>query len=63
MLSNDCVKDTFKQFFYYSGLGTMRTQINDEEHVAMATFGHECKVQQRLTNNLSKLTHIFGKCV
>jgi len=39
----------------------MQTRTRTEEHVALVTFGHECKVQQRLTNNFSKLRHTFGK--
>jgi len=39
----------------------MQMRIQGEEYVALATFGHECKVQQRLTNDFSKLRQIFGK--
>ena len=31
------------------------------EHVALVTFGHETKVQQRLTNDYKKIRQLVGK--
>ncbi|XP_052809721.1 uncharacterized protein LOC128238157 isoform X2 [Mya arenaria] len=46
---------------YISGLEFFATQGIDEEHVALVTFGHETKVQQRLTNKYRSLKTAFSQ--
>ncbi|KAL4231132.1 hypothetical protein ACF0H5_008715 [Mactra antiquata] len=56
--------DQVQQFFneYISGLETTVQQVGlSPEHVALVTFGHETKVQKRLTNEFSELRECFGK--
>ncbi|XP_052811367.1 uncharacterized protein LOC128239005 isoform X2 [Mya arenaria] len=46
---------------YLSGLEVLSSQGLDVEHVALVTFGHETKVQQRLTNTYRSLKTAFSR--
>ncbi|XP_052807536.1 uncharacterized protein LOC128236604 isoform X2 [Mya arenaria] len=46
---------------YLSGLEVLASQGLQQEHVALVTFGHETKVQQRLTNKYRSLKTAFSR--
>jgi hypothetical protein len=52
----------YLNIYNFLGLEDISTRYGiSNEHVALVTFGHETKVQQRLTNNYKTLRELVGK--